>query len=248
MGSSRTLIAALVLALTACAPLPQRAGIPTQWQPSPNVDERRPNFVIIHHTGSDRAERALRTLTSGESRVSAHYLIARDGTIYQIADERARAWHAGESYWGGNADLNSSSLGIELDNDGEEPFAEAQIAALLELLSDISQRYGIPAANFLGHGDVAPRRKTDPSRHFPWRRLAERGFGLWCDANGMEAPATLDSLTALQALGYDVWDAAAAIGAFRRRFATNAADTAELPDLTTQERALLHCLIERKRQ
>ncbi len=241
-------MALLVLALAACAPLPQRAGIPTLWQPSPNVDERRPNFVIIHHTGSDAAERALRTLTSAQSRVSAHYLIGRDGTIYQLADERARAWHAGESYWGGNADLNSSSLGIELDNNGEEPYTEAQIGALLELLGDIKRRYGIPAANFLGHGDVAPRRKTDPNHHFPWRRLAVRGFGLWCDASGIETPAALDPVLALQAFGYDTSNAPAAMAAFRRHFSESIMDAGPATDLTNQERVLLHCLIERKRQ
>lgn len=248
MGSFRALIVSLVLALGACAPLPQRAGIPTQWQPSPNVDERRPNFVIIHHTGSDAAERALRTLTSADSRVSAHYLIARNGTIYQLADERARAWHAGESYWGGNADLNSSSLGIELDNNGEEPYAAVQIGALLDLLADIKQRYGIPATNFLGHGDVAPRRKTDPNHHFPWRRLAERGYGLWCDANGITAPEAFDPVLALQAFGYDMSDAPAAIAAFRRRYVPNALDAEPGLDLTPDECAVLHCLLQHRRQ
>ena len=82
---------------------------------------------------------------------------------------------------GGPIDMNSASIGIELDNDGSEPYAESQIRALLALLADLKQRYEIPAANFLGHSDIAPGRKVDPGVEFPWRRLAERGFGLWCD-------------------------------------------------------------------
>src|SRR5699024_6430186 len=110
--TAATWIAAALLA--ACAPLP-RAGDPSAlWQPSPNFDERRPGFVVIHATGSDTAAHAMRTLTDARRRVSAHYLIARDGTVYQLVDERARAWHAGVSRWGANTDLNSVSLGIEL--------------------------------------------------------------------------------------------------------------------------------------
>src|SRR5512143_1087954 len=169
------LVVLMVAFLWGCAPTPQRAGIPTEWRPSPNFNERRPNLVVLHHTGSDTAERALRTLSSPALEVSAHYLVGRDGTVYQLVDERARAWHAGAARWGAITDVNSSSLGIELVNDGEEPYAEPQIVALLALLADIRQRYRIPAANFIGHADVAPRRKVDPGRNFPWQRLAEQG-------------------------------------------------------------------------
>src|SRR5471030_1167693 len=127
----RTSLFVLLTLLTACAPVPQRAGIPTTWQASPNFNERKPNFVVIHHTSDDTVDQALRTLADSARRVSAHYLIGRDGTIIQLVDERARAWHAGESKWGANTDLNSASLGIELDNNGREPFSDAQISALL---------------------------------------------------------------------------------------------------------------------
>ncbi|MDQ1242473.1 MAG: N-acetylmuramoyl-L-alanine amidase, partial [Pseudomonadota bacterium] len=224
-AASRLLLLAL-LPLAACAPLPQGPEVATRWQPSPNFDERRPNFVILHQTSNDDVEHALRTLTDPLKKVSAHYLIGRDGTVVQLVDERARAWHAGESWWGGLTDLNSASIGIELDNNGEEPFAEPQIAALLELLADLKARYRIPAANFLGHGDVAPGRKVDPSRHFPWLRLAQRGFGLWCESPP-PAPAGFDALLALRALGYKVMrsgiprDGAGdtALRAFRRHWA-----------------------------
>src|SRR5436190_15662724 len=94
MKSARVVVALLVaLGQAACAPQIQRAGVPTQWRPSPNFGERRPNFVIIHHSGDDSAGKSLLTLTDSQREVSSHYLIGRDGVIYQLVDERARAWH-----------------------------------------------------------------------------------------------------------------------------------------------------------
>jgi len=225
--------------LAACAPLPPTTGVPIQWQPSPNFDERRPNFVIIHATSNDTAEQALRTLTDPVRRVSAHYLIGRDGRIFQLVDERARAWHAGESKWGATTDLNSVSLGIELDNNGDEPFPDVQISALLTLLNDIRERYPIPAANYLGHADIAPRRKVDPSSHFPWETLARQGFGLWCDPPLPEPPAAMDTALALRALGYDVSAPEPAILAFKRHFVQNDAT----PEFTDRDRSVLYCLL-----
>jgi len=234
----RWFLLASLMALSACAPAPQRAGIPTLWQASPNFNERKPNFVIIHHTGDDTVDQALRTLVNPQQTVSAHYLIARDGTIIQLVDERARAWHAGEAKWGPNTDINSSSLGIELDNNGDEPFPEAQISALLRLLTDIEERYHIPGANVLGHADVAPKRKSDPSRYFPWKRLAEQGFGLWCDPPFPEPPTAFDAALELHALGYDVSDTEAAIRAFTLHFLPDEISS----ELTDRSRALLFCL------
>lgn len=237
----RTSLLALSLMLAACAPVPQRAGIPTTWQGSPNFNERKPNFVVIHHTSDDTVDQALRTLADSARRVSAHYLIGRDGTIIQLVDERARAWHAGESKWGSNTDLNSASLGIELDNNGREPFPDVQISALLRLLADIKERYHIPAANFLGHADVAPKRKTDPSRYFPWKTLADHGFGLWCNPPFPEPPTPFDAAAALRALGYDTGDAAAAIRAFKLHFLPDELS----PGPTDISRALLYCLYQK---
>ncbi len=216
-----------------------------EWLPSPNFDERRPGFVIIHHTSSDTAARAIRILSDPGSKVSAHYVIDRDGRLVQLVDERARAWHAGDSRWGGIADLNSFSIGIELVNTGEEPFAEPQIVALLSLLAGLRERYRIPVANYLGHGDIAPGRKVDPSRSFPWQRLAAQGFGLWCEAPAPAAPPGLDAIGALQAFGYDVADVAAAATAFRRHFRGEERSGAVLDET---ERALLACLLELKRR
>ena len=216
-GVAAVSAALLALGLAACAPLPPHPGAGT-WTPSPNFDQRRPNYVILHQTSNDNTQRALATLTDPRRKVSAHYLIGRDGAVLQLVDENARAWHAGASWWGGNTDLNSASLGIELDNTGDEAFAEAQIVALLALLDELRSRHRIPAANFLAHGDVAPGRKVDPSAFFPWQRLASHGFGLWCDAPPPAAPPGFDAALGLRALGYGPLRPIAARQAFRRHF------------------------------
>jgi len=225
--------------LGACAPLPERAGIPTTWVPSPNFNTRSPAFVVVHYTSSLSAAHALRTLTNPVAEVSAHYLIGRDGNIVQLVDERMRAWHAGESRWGAAIDVNSASIGIELDNDGLEPYPPVQIDALLELLADLSERHHVPAANVIGHSDVAPTRKRDPGPLFPWRTLAAHGFGLWCEPPLAPAAPGFDPLLGLRAIGYDTRDAAAAISAFRLHFAP------ELPADAPLERdsALIQCLV-----
>ncbi|MGZ5091149.1 MAG: N-acetylmuramoyl-L-alanine amidase [Burkholderiales bacterium] len=251
-ASFRIGIALCAASLFGCAALPaQRGETPTrqgtsltvEQRLSPNFDARRPNFVIIHHTSDGNAEEALDVLTDRERKVSAHYLIGRDGKLFQLVDEAARAWHAGESYWGGQRDMNSASIGIELDNDGNERFAEAQIETLVALLSDLKLRYSIPTANFLGHADIAPGRKTDPSRFFPWKRLAEQGFGLWCDPPYPPAPADVDTETLLQSLGYNVWNVDATISAFKLHFSPED-PTRQMSD---NDRSMLYCLVLQKR-
>lgn len=217
-----------------------RLGHPMQidWEPSPNFDDRRANFIVIHGTSNNTMAAALRTLTDPERKVSAHYLIGRGGEIVQLVDERQRAWHAGASRWGMLTDLNSASIGIELDNNGEEPFPDIQIETLLVLLRDLRERHRIPVPNVIGHGDIAPRRKIDPSRHFPWHRLAKEGFGLWCD-QPVPAPPSFDALLGLRAFGYDTSDVEAAVLAFRRHFA-GVDGPAELDEA---DRAMLSCLL-----
>src|SRR5689334_7304763 len=222
--ASRLASIALLCASAACAPLPERAGIPTRWQPSPNFDERTVSLVVIHYTADESPAVALRTLTSPAAKVSAHYLVARDGEIVQLVDERARAWHAGESRWGTIVDVNSASVGIELDNDGRSPFPPAQIDALLKLLADLRQRHRLPLANVLAHADVAPTRKIDPGPLFPWRTLAAQGFGVWCDPPYPPAPAAFDPWTGLRAIGYDLRQPQAALRAFRIRYTPQALD------------------------
>ena len=240
---SRSLVLGLLLqaALCACAPLPIRTSLPVEVHPSPNFGERRPTYIVLHHTGSSDARRSVATLTSRVSQVSAHYLVARDGRVVYMVDEGLRAWHAGESYWGGNRDINSASIGVELDNDGAEPYPDAQIAALLALLDDLKTRWRIPAANFVGHGDVAPGRKVDPGANFPWRRLALRGFGLWCEPPFEPPPAGGEDALLLAALGYDVSNLAAAVAAFRRRYRAAESTVA----LSEVERGMAQCLLRK---
>lgn len=234
---------AVLLLLTACTGLPVYTTLPVELRPSPNFSERRPNFVIIHHTTNETAEQAIATLTNPLREVSAHYLIARDGRIIYLVDELKRAWHAGDTYWGGNRDLNSSSIGIELDNNGSEPFADVQIGALMALLADLKARWNIPAANVLGHGDVAPGRKVDPSALFPWQKLAAAGFGLWCDPPYDPVPELIDDLTLLETLGYDVTVPGSAVAAFKRHWAPDD----QAPALTQEQRGLVRCLLTKQR-
>jgi N-acetylmuramoyl-L-alanine amidase len=225
--------------VAACAPTPERIGSPSAWVASPSYNHRRPIYVVLHHTSDDTVEETLRTLTDPLRAVSSHYLVGRDGKLYQLVDERYRAWHAGKSHWGADADLNSSSIGIELDNNGREPFPPAQVDALLRLLGEIKLRYRIPTANFIGHADVSPGRKADPSAHFPWRQLARDGYGLWCDPPLPAAAATFDPDLGLQVLGYDLSNRDAAIRAFKLHFV----QTEISATLTASDRDLIYCLL-----
>ncbi len=246
MGATSRTRALLALAgcvlAAACARLPPVPSEQVVQAPSPNFDERRPNYVIIHQTSDDTADEALATLRDPERKVSAHYLIGRDGTLYQLVAEGRRAWHAGASYWGGDCDLNSASIGIELDNDGAEPFSELQIERLLRLLGELKERYSIPPANFIAHGDIAPGRKVDPSALFPWERLADAGYGLWCREPASTARPFDDVNLGLQVLGYSVAAPAAALAAFRRHFLGVESDAP--PD--GQDLDMLDCLIRQK--
>ena len=211
----------IIATLTGCAttPAPERNPIAV-WRPSPNHNPRSAVVIVLHHTEMESAEAALLTLQTRNSggRVSAHYLIGDDGTLYQLVAESERAWHAGASRWGGVSDLNSASIGIELDNDGAEPFSDAQIATLLRLLGDITERLDIPKHLVIGHGDVAPTRKRDPSGLFPWKRLADAGYGLWPRAQLAPAPTGFDPWAAMRLVGYDLRDPEAALRAFHRHY------------------------------
>ena len=167
------------------------------WAGTTNFNLRKPNFVVIHHTAQDSTAQTLKTFTMPRTEVSAHYVIGRDGRVYHMLNDYLRAWHGGTARWGNTTDLNSCSIGIELDNNGTEPFAEAQITSLLYTLAALKKAYNLPAANFIGHADIAPDRKTDPSARFPWKRLADKGFGLWYDAGPLPSPLAPDSAVVL---------------------------------------------------
>lgn len=191
---------------------------PPYWVGTTNFGIRKPNFVIIHHTAQNSCEQTLKTFTLARTAVSAHYVICKDGTVHHMLNDYLRAQHAGVSRWGNLIDINSSSIGIELDNNGFEPFDSLQLNSLLSVLARLKKDYHIPAANFIGHGDIAPTRKNDPNFRFPWKQLAEKGFGLWFDENREEVPAGFNPIQALRIVGYDVKDTTAAIRSFKRHF------------------------------
>jgi len=194
--------------------------------PSPNFDARDAaiSMVVLHYTGMEDAESAVRRLCDPEARVSAHYLIAEDGQIRRMVAEDKRAWHAGLSWWRGIQGVNACSIGIELVNPGHafgyRPFTEEQMQALLPLLADIVERYRIPPANVVGHSDVAPARKEDPGELFDWARLARLGLAIPRPTRGLVDPHWTDGgfLLALERWGYDIRDAGKAVIAFQRRF------------------------------
>ena len=184
-----------------------------------NLSMRRPNYVIIHHTAQNSCEQTLKTFTLPRTQVSAHYVICEDGIVYHMLNDLLRAHHAGVSKWGNATDINSSSIGIELDNNGFEYFSEAQMKSLVDLLGRLKRAYNIPAANFIGHGDIAPTRKNDPNWRFPWKDLATQGFGMWWnDTTGVNLPAQFDQLSALRIVGFDIKDTSAAIIGFKRHW------------------------------
>lgn len=187
--------------------------------PSPNVGPRRdglrPELVVIHYTEMGSAEAALARLSAPEAEVSAHYLIGRDGIVWQMVDEAMRAWHAGAGEWRGRGDVNSRSIGIELDNDGHSPFAAPLMDALEPLLAGILARWSIPPSGVIAHSDMAPGRKVDPGPRFDWQRLARAGLAIWPEAPGdPEAPLQ----ASLDALGYPPCVEDLRLQAFRLRF------------------------------
>ena len=161
------------------------------WIGAVNFDLRKPNFVIIHHTAQNGCPETLHTFTIRQSQVSAHYVICKDGTVHHMLNDYLRAWQAGLSKWGNNTDINSSSIGIELDNNGFEDFAGPQINSLLVLLDTL---------------------KT-------WKILADHGFGDWYDdTSRVIVPAGFNNYQALRIIGYNLKDSLAAIASFRRHW------------------------------
>jgi N-acetylmuramoyl-L-alanine amidase len=208
-----------MLLLAACAQAPVRNPLAT-WVPSPNFNVRQPVIIVLHATEQGSVAESLDTLRSENSggKVSSHYLVGDDGRIYQLVSDLDRAWHAGGGRWGAITDLNSASIGIEIDNERGEPFTGAQIASLIVLLEDLCERHGIPKTQVIAHADLAPTRKRDPGALFPWRTLFEAGFGIWPQGSLVDPPPGFDPWLAMAAIGYPLDDHAAAVRAFHRRF------------------------------
>lgn len=235
LNRSSTLLGLCVcLGLAGCAgtPVSQRNPLAT-WEASPNYEARKPILIVIHATEQDSVQESLLTLRTANAGgpVSSHYLIGRDGKRYQLVADDQRAWHAGGGHWGTITDVNSVSLGIELDNNGRDAFAQAQIDSLIVLLADLCKRHDIPRTQIVAHADFAPTRKQDPGMRFPWRQLADAGFGRWPAADAPPAAEGFDPWNALRLLGYPLIDRAATVRAFHRRYRGSEGDQLDAEDL-----------------
>lgn len=227
-----------------------------KWR-SPNYNERRGGaavkYIILHYTGMKTAEEALERLCDPSSEVSSHYAIEENGKIHTLVPENKRAWHAGLSYWEGETDLNSASIGIELVNPGHEfgyrPFPDRQIAALIKLCRKIMAQHTLGRDCILGHSDIAPARKIDPGHFFPWQILAAAGIGRWPKPKEIGYQAAEDLIhhppsihQLLNGFGYDPQlEDAEVIRAFMRRFHPEKFSTCEdtpEPDIETLARLL----------
>ncbi len=229
--------------ILAQSPLKDSAGLPyaSDWVGTTNFSQRKPGAVVIHHTAQNSCGQTLRTFTLQRTQVSAHYVICEDGTVHHMLNDLLRAHHAGAGQWGGFTDINSNSIGIEIDNDGYEPFTELQIQSLLSLLSRLKKTYNIPTANFIGHADIAPGRKVDPNRNFPWQRLAGEGFGYWYDTTNIQVPPSFEPELALRIIGYNVKNFNNAIQSYKIHF--NSSDTTKL--ITESDRKILYSLLQK---
>ncbi len=205
-------------------------------RPSPNHEPRaagKPvDILILHYTGMRSPEAAVKWLTDPASKVSCHYLVREDGRIVALVEEDRRAWHAGKSFWAGETDINSRSIGIEIANPGHEfgyrPFPDQQIDAVIALCRDILSRHAIPPERVLAHSDVAPLRKQDPGELFPWRRLAAAGVGRWV------APAPITDGPVLR-LG----DSGGAVADLKSRFRKYGYAIGETPEFDAETEAVV---------
>ena len=196
--------------------------------PSPNFDERlngvAPRYIVLHYTGMKSAQAALERMCDPASKVSAHYMVDEDGSTTQLVEETKRAWHAGVSFWKGETDLNSLSIGIEIVNTGHEfgyrPFPAEQIVTVKKLIKDMMGRYDLPPSSLLAHSDIAIGRRFDPGEYFPWRELAAEGIGLWPKPDAQDYVSLHDDEIAglLQKIGYETSDTDKTQQAFLRRY------------------------------
>ncbi|MBM9595318.1 N-acetylmuramoyl-L-alanine amidase [Roseitranquillus sediminis] len=199
-------------------------------RPSPNHGPRRggvrPDLIVLHYTAMER-DAALERLCDPAAAVSSHWLIDRRGEAFHLVDEELRAWHAGMGSWGAVTDVNSRSIGIELEGDGSQ-YPAPLMEALTRLLRDIMARRDIHPARVIGHSDMAPGRKCDPGPLFDWRGLAHAGLSVWPEA-GEDEPSGTDA--ALLRFGYPAFvSPQLRLEAFRLRFRPGASGPADAVD------------------
>lgn len=196
----------------------------------PRRDGLRPELVVLHYTAMSDAAAAERALCDPQREVSAHWLIARDGTATPLVDEERRAWHAGEGTWRGRGDVNSRSIGIELDNDGAAPFAAPLMDALEAVLAGVLDRWSIPPEGVIAHSDMAPARKRDPGPRFDWRRLARQGLAVWPEPVPRRPPDPARFRADACAFGYPEVADDLLLAAFRLRFRPGARGALDAAD------------------
>jgi N-acetylmuramoyl-L-alanine amidase len=209
-------------------------------RPSPNFGPRKGgdhvDLLILHYTAMESAEASLDRLCDPKAEVSAHYLVDTDGSLWSLVEESKRAWHAGVAYWSGETDINSRSIGIEIQHQGPgrepDPFPRVQMDAVSLLCQDIMQRHRIGPARVLGHSDVAVGRKVDPGPEFPWARLAAEGVGLWVDGAARPELNEDRALSALRSIGYALDAPMTALAAFRLHWVPEVPQNAPLDPLT----------------
>jgi len=145
--------------------------------------KRSVEFIIIHYTGMRSLQSALERLLSRKHQVSSHYLISRNGKVFQLVKNNNVAWHAGVSNWFGFKNLNKTSIGIELENKGHryryENFTHKKIFKLIKILKILKKKFKVKNKNIVGHSDIAPDRKIDPGEKFPWKKLSENNLSIW---------------------------------------------------------------------
>jgi len=145
---------------------------------SPNYNSRnnsKVQLIIIHYTALKNTSDAISYLCKKEKKVSSHYLISQNGTVYNLVEDKYRAWHAGEAFWNEIIDINSISIGIELDynpNGKNNKFSVKMIYSLKKLILKLQKNYKINKNSILAHSDIAPFRKKDPGKNFPWKSLS----------------------------------------------------------------------------
>lgn len=221
---------------------------------------RTPDMILLHYTGMETTDGALKWLCAPESEVSCHYFVHEDGRVEQLVREADRAWHAGRSFWKGDTDVNSASIGIEIANAGHPgglpDFPDEQIAAVIELCRDCGQRWDIAPERVLAHSDVAPVRKVDPGERFPWGRLHAAGVGHWVEptpvaggrffqrGDGGQPVEALQAMLSLYGYGIDingVYDdrTEGVVAAFQRHFRPERVDgIADFSTIDTLHRLL----------
>ena len=142
------------------------------------VENISPKLIILHYTAMFSSREALIHLSNPKNKVSSHFLISKNGNIFYLVDIKFRAWHAGVSYWKKIRDINSNSIGIEIDNSGHfnkfESYRKDQIRSLIELLRYLMNKFKIHPLDVIGHSDIAPYRKIDPGEKFPWEILSTK--------------------------------------------------------------------------